>query len=147
MRAEQLAHKFWLALDKAQGKEVCASVEGIMLTCKVRTHDSFSCVLESLSLRWEAKDEWETLAEKCEKGLKAIHKDFAIIERDDLNLLALYRSPLTRDFYWEAHLKHEGIASLTVKRYRVQVEGKRTIEPFVLTEEQLTEFLFSVIET
>ncbi|MCS7264109.1 MAG: hypothetical protein NZ805_04680 [Armatimonadetes bacterium] len=145
MIAEQLAHKFWLALDKARGKEICASVESATLKAKVRNHDAFSCLLESLSLQWETEDEWEKLLEVCERGLKTLHKDFAIIERDDLNQMALFRSPLTRNFYWEAQLKREDFAILSINRYQVKVEGKRNLEPFVLTEEQLAEFIAGIM--
>ncbi len=146
MRAEQLAHKIWLALDKVRDKEICTSTEGVALIAKIQTRDAFSCAFESLSLRWEVKDNWEALAERCEKALKTLHKDFTLVERDDLNQLALYRSPLTREFYWEAQLKREKIAILTVNRYQIHDGSRRTFEPFILTEEQLTEFIASAVE-
>jgi len=44
MRAEQLAHKFWLALDSPKGEFVQAAINGASIIAKIRTYDAFTCV-------------------------------------------------------------------------------------------------------
>lgn len=145
MRAEQLAHKFWLMLDAPKSDTVQATVDGASIAARVRNHDAFSCLAESLSVRWEGATDWEDLLTRCEKGLKALHRDFQLLERDDGNKRALFRSPVSRNLYWEALLLCEKSATLTIQRYQPLEEGQRTIAPFAMTEEQLAEMLVALI--
>ncbi len=146
MLSEQLAHKFWLALDNLRGNSVSATTENATLTAQLRTHDAFSCVVERLTVQWSASVEWETILEKCEKGLQGLHRDFSLVERDDRHRQALFRSPLAREVYWEAILSRSLNLTLTVCRFRCQPDGGRTVEPFVLTEEQLSAFLQPLLD-
>jgi hypothetical protein len=145
MRAEQLAHKFWLALDSPKGGFVQASINGASVAAKIRTHDAYTCVAESLTLQWETKSDWDELISQCGKGLKALHAEFALVERDDLNRQALFRSPVSRNLYWEARLQLGQTAALTISRYQPQERGHQTIVSFPLTEEQLVELLEGVL--
>jgi len=141
MRAEQLAHKFWLALDSPRGESVHASINGASVSAKIRTHDAYTCVAENLVLQWETTSTWDELVGQCGKGLKALHAEFALVERDDLNRCALFRSPISRNLYWEARLQLGQTATLTISRYQPQERGQRIIASFPLTEEQLTDLL------
>ena len=144
MVAEQLARKFWLALGSPQGATVGATLGGTTVTAHLRTHDAFSCLVERLTVQFTETTEtaeWETMVANCAKGLQALHRSFKLVERDDTHCQALFRSPLLREAYWEATLVRFPVATLAVQRYRVQAKGQRTVAPFVLTEEQLTEFL------
>jgi hypothetical protein len=105
MRAEQLAHKFWLALDSPKGEFVQASINGASIAAKIRTHDAYTCVAESLTLQWETAGDWDELVSQCGKGLRVLHAEFTLVERDDLNRCALFRSPVSRNLYWEAKLQ------------------------------------------
>ncbi|MGQ9461495.1 MAG: hypothetical protein ACUVTP_05095 [Candidatus Fervidibacter sp.] len=145
MRAEQLAHKLWLTLDAPKGDTVQATVDGASVAVQVCNHDTFSCLAENLSVKWEDATDWEDLLARCEKGLKTLHRDFQLLERDDENKRALFRSPVSRNLYWEALLLLEKSAILTVQRYQPQEKGQRTIAPFTVTEEQLAEILVALI--
>jgi len=145
MRAEQLAHKFWLALDSQKGEFVQAAINGASIVAKIRTHDAFTCIAENLTLQWEAASGWDELVGQCEKGLKAFHAEFALVERDELNRCALFRSPVSRNLYWEARLQFGQTATLTISRYQPQERGQRNSTPFPLTEEQLVELLVGVL--
>lgn len=145
MRAEQLAHKFWLTLDAPKSDTVQATVDGASVAALIRNHDAFSCLAESLSVKWEGATDWEDLLARCEKGLKALHRDFQLLERDDGNKRALFRSPVSRNLYWEALLLSEKDAVLTVQRYQPQEKGQRETAPFTVTEEQLAEMLVALI--
>ncbi|MER3500712.1 MAG: hypothetical protein IMHGJWDQ_000014 [Candidatus Fervidibacter sp.] len=144
MRAEQLSHKFWLVLDSAKGRTVSTTVEGAMVTAILRSRDAFSCVVEGLTIQWLPQADWGTLTEQCARGLKALHRDFALVERDDVHSCALYRSPVSREVFWEAVLGHKESVTLTVRRFRLYDDG-RNLEPFVLTEEQLAELLAEIV--
>ncbi|MEJ7613154.1 hypothetical protein [Fervidibacter sacchari] len=146
MRAEQLAHKFWLALDSPKGEFVQAAINGASIIAKIRTYDAFTCVAENLTVQWETTRDWDELLGQCEKGLKMFHPEFALVERDDLNRSALFRSPVSRNLYWEAKLQLGQTATLTISRYQPQERGQRTIASFPLTEEQLVELLEEVLK-
>jgi hypothetical protein len=145
MRAEQLAHKFWLALDSPKGEFVQAAINGASIIAKIRTHDAYTCVAENLTLQWETKNGWEELLGQCGRGLKALHAEFALVERDDQNLCALFRSPVSRNLYWEARLQLSQTATLTISRHQPQEGGQRITASFPLTEEQLVELLVGVL--
>ncbi len=145
MLAEQLSHKFWLALDRPKGSTVSVTFGNVTVTAHIRTRDAFSCLAERLIVQFSTTAEWEAIVETSEKGLQALHRDFRLVERDDVYHQALFRSPVNREVYWEATLAHSSECTLSVQRYRLQSEGQRTLEPFVLTEEQLAEFLSSLL--
>ncbi len=145
MRAEQLAHKFWLALDSPKGEFVQAAINGASVVAKIRTHDAFTCIAENLTLQWETTSSWDELLCQCEKGLKALHAEFALLERDDLNRCALFRSPISRNLYWEARLQLDESATLTISRYQPQERGQRIAASFPMTEEQLVELIEGIL--
>jgi len=145
MRAEQLAHKFWLALDSPKGEFVQAAINGASIVAKIRTHDAFTCVAENLTLQWETTNGWDELLGQCGRGLKALHAEFVLVERDDLNRCALFRSPVSRNLYWEAKLQLGQTATLTISRYQPREQGQQVIASFPLTEEQLVELLEGIL--
>lgn len=145
MRAEQLAHKFWLALDSPKGEFVRASINGASIVAKIRTHDAHTCIAESLTLQWETASDWDELVSQCGKGLKVLHAEFTLVERDDLNRCALFRSPVSRNLYWEAKLQLSQTATLTISRYQPQERGQRTAASFPMTEEQLVELIEGIL--
>jgi len=77
--------------------------------------------------------------------LKALHAEFALVERDDLNRCALFRSPVSRNLYWESRLQLGQTATLTISRYQPQERGQQNFTPFPLTEEKLVELLIGVL--
>lgn len=140
MRAEQLAQKFWDALDR-ESKTLQVTDGDVALSAVVRTHDAFSCAMEQITFRWSPSYDWLALAERCAKTLLTLHREFALVERDDVHRWALFRSPVARGVYWEARLWWDETATLTVQRFQPQEQGKRTAAPFLLTIEQLTELV------
>ncbi len=140
MRAQRLAQKFWEALDR-ENPTVQAEDGDAVLSAVIRTHDAFSCAMEQLKFQWSSSDDWITLAGRCAKTLPTLHRELALVERDDVHRWALFRSPVVRGVYWEGQLRWDETATLTVQRFQPQEKGRRTTAPFLLTIEQLIELL------
>jgi hypothetical protein len=95
-----------------------------------------------LTVRWRPKGDWDDAVARCERALKVLHPQAGLVERDDADRFALFRSPLTRGVYWEGRLRlSDGDATFTVQRWCPDEQGNRQPTQFLLTIEQMAELL------
>lgn len=146
MHTMQLAQQLWDVLQKGETSP-SLDAEGITLQLNARAHDAFSCAADQLIVRWRPRGDWHDTLTFTERALKILHPQAGLVERDDANGVALFRSPLTRGVYWEGRLRlNEEGATLTVMRWCPDEQGNRQPTQFLLTIEQVAELMTAFVE-
>ena len=141
MRTMQLAQRLWDALQKGE-MTPCVDANGLTVQLHACAHDAFSCAAKQLTVRWRPKGDWDDAVARCERALKVLHPQAGLVERDDADRFALFRSPLTRGVYWEGRLRlSERDATFTVQRWCPDEQGNRQPMQFLMTIEQMAELL------
>lgn len=141
MRTMQLAQRLWDALQKGE-MTPCVDANGLTVQLHACAHDAFSCAAKQLTVGWRPKGDWDDAVARCERALKVLHPQAGLVERDDADRFALFRSPLTRGVYWEGRLRlSDGDATFTVQRWCPDEQGNRQPTQFLLTIEQVADFL------
>ncbi len=146
MRTTSLAHRLWDALHQGETMP-CVSVESALIRMVVRARDEFSCVAEQMMVHWQPSTEWRETLRRCETALQILHRSVALVENDETGRHALFRSSVSHDAYWEGQLHADATGiTLTVQRWRPSGQGKRQPTQFLVTVEQVTDFLAVLLD-
>ncbi|GBC98003.1 hypothetical protein HRbin17_00498 [bacterium HR17] len=146
MSAISLAHCLWDALQRGEATP-CANAENALIRIAARAHDEFSCAAEQVTVQWQPSTDWQETLRRCENALQILHRAVALVENDETEKRALFRSPISRDAYWEGQLRaDETSTTLTVQRLRLGDRGQRQPTQFLVTVEQVADFLAALLD-